>query len=838
MGVVYRAHDEVLQRTVAIKVVDREPGTGDERQRIIEEARAASGLSHPNICTVYETGSVAGRAFIAMEFVDGRPLSESIPAGGLPVSALVRYGIQVADALAHAHRRGVVHRDLKSANVVIGPDGRAKVLDFGLARRVAADITTTVTRSSDAAGSAPLAGTLAYMAPELLLGATADARSDIWSLGVMLYEMATGELPFRGRNEFDITASILRAPPQPFPSSVPPIVRGIVQRCLAKEPSQRYEHAGELRAALEAVQSDAVGFLPAEPSRLRGRRGPIVAAAIAGALAAGAFWIARPASSPWERIAGGGRFTLALASDRPLFEPAISRDGKMLCYALEDASGVTDLYVRRVAGGSVVRITRDDAREGWPRFSPDGELIAFSRREPGAQAPHIRIVPALGGDPVSTIPDAAVPAWSPDGRRLAYLRAAPDGSASLVVSRPDGTETRTVLAAGGTYPFLRHPAWSPDGRHIAIVRGTGGVAGEIWLVPAGGGEPRRVIVDPPEVFSESPAFTRDGLGIVHSSNRGGATNIWFHPLRGGEPVRLTAGAGPDAIPTVADDGTISYINTRWRNSLEVHRLGDGAVRTLATHAPYLWGPVFSPDGAEVAFSRSEVDGTWHIWSVPAAGGTPTRLTDTPDGEVYPRYTRDGRSLFFHTWSSTRRVGVVPRGGGAVKLISFGERLAGFPDPAPDGRRIALTLGGEDAERVYIAPAGGGEPRLLSASAGTVPRWSPDGALIAFAANRGYRGGIFVIGADGRGERRLTEVGGWPAWWPDGRQIGYLVAGPLGNQELHVVPLDGGPSRHLAAIRYRGWNHPFDVSPDGSSIVTTNGVHQSDEIWFLEPTPHR
>jgi len=838
MGVVYRAHDDKLQRTVAIKVVERITGVNpSDRARIIEEARAASGLSHPNICTVYETGDINGKAYIAMEFVDGKPLSECIPAGGLSIYAVVRYGIQIADALAHAHKRGVIHRDLKTANVVINPDGRAKVLDFGLARRVPSELATTVTRSSDSQPAQAIAGTLAYLAPEVLVGNGADERSDIWALGVLLYEIASGELPFKGRNEFDLTAAILRESAAALPPSVPPIIRSIVQRCLAKEPSQRYQHAVEVRAALEAVQSD-VGAVSKPPS---GRRQAWAALAamlvVIVSVAAFVLWRQRDTRSVWERTASDRRLTLTVPSENPIYDPAISADGKMLCYVVEER-GRTDLFVRRVAGSGLVRVTNDDARETTPRFSPDGDRIAFARRESPDGTPEIRIVSTFGGDSQSVIAAATSPVWSPIGKELAFIHRSPDGTMELMIAGADGTNARTVLRGDSEFPFLRDPAWSPDGGELAIVRGSGGIAGAIWLVPASGGAPRRAMSDPPEVFSESPAYTSDGLGIVHSSNRGGATNIWFYPRTGGTPIRLTTGPGPDTGPTVASDGTIAFINSRWRNTLNVHSLTGAPSRTLATHSPFMWGPAFSPDGAEVAFSRSEVDGSWHIWSVPTAGGTPKRLTDTPDGEVYSRYSHDGSFMVFHTWGTPRRIGRVPRSGGAPVMLAFGDASDAYPDLSPDGQWIAFTRTDRNAERVYIAPAAGGPARLLTESPGAVPRWSPDGKSIAFGANRGYYGGIFIVNADGTNLRRLTPVGGWPVWWPGGTQIGFLVADRNGDQEIQVVPAAGGAAQAVTNIPFSGSNHLFDVSPDGKSIVTTNAVHVSDEIWLLEPGQRR
>jgi TolB protein len=242
----------------------------------------------------------------------------------------------------------------------------------------------------------------------------------------------------------------------------------------------------------------------------------------------------------------------------------------------------------------------------------------------------------------------------------------------------------------------------------------------------------------------------------------------------------------------------------------------------------------SKDSQEIVFSRGEVDGTWHIWSVPVSGGTAKRLTSSESGEVYSRYAPDG-SIWFHTWDSPRRIGRIPPGGGAASMVPFGLDVShAFPDPSPDGRQVAFTVSDSDAERIYLAPAAGGQSRKLTASPGTVARWSPDGSLIAFAANRGYSGGIFVIRADGTGERRLTNDGGWPVWWPDGKTIGYVALSAGGDQEIRQVSLDGSNVRTLSGVRFVGSNHPFAVFPDGRRLAITNAVHVSDEIWLLQP----
>jgi serine/threonine protein kinase len=269
MGVVYRARDEVLQRDVAIKVVSgRTTGDTAAREFLLHEARASSALSHPNICTVYEVGEMGGELYIVMEFVEGKSLSALIARGALPVESVLRYGVQIAGALAHSHGRAIVHRDMKSNNVVVTPDGLAKVLDFGLARRMFQEALGEATRTIGPLDSdARIVGTLPYMAPELLRGVAADERSDVWALGVVLYEAAAGQLPFRGQTTFEITSAVTHELPPPLPAWIPRGLGAIIQRCLAKEPAQRYQHASEVQAALEAVQYAAMTgpVLPSDP---------------------------------------------------------------------------------------------------------------------------------------------------------------------------------------------------------------------------------------------------------------------------------------------------------------------------------------------------------------------------------------------------------------------------------------------------------------------------------------------------------------------------------------------------------------------------------------------
>jgi len=614
------------------------------------------------------------------------------------------------------------------------------------------------------------------------------------------------------------------------------MLRAIIARCLAKEPDERYQRASEARAALEAIQSNFGYRVPANTeSTPRRRRRWMLAGGLLGSALVVALLLLPERAPRWARTAESGRLTLLISADLPHYSPVISPDARLLAFVSENADGVSDLYVRQASGGRPIRLTDDGASEWGLSFSPDSQTLAFTRREQGDSQPEVCVLPALGGDARCILRPAWTPVWSPDGGRLAFIRpAGADSPAELVTAELDGSNPVVVLAADGAHPFMRSPAWSPDGTHLAVVRGSGGIAGQLWLVPIDGGAPRRLDDDPAAVFSDWPAFTPDGLGVVHSSNRGGATNVWFLPFDGGAPIRLTAGAGPDESPSIAEDGTIVFINTRWRGALMLYDLEAGASRRLTRHVSYFWAPAFAPDGQDIVFSRREVDGSWHLWSHPPGDGSPSRLTDTRLGEIYPRFAPDGSAVLYTTWTQPASVWRVPAAGGPPVELSHLGRGVGYADISPDGRSIAYTRTDADAERIYVAGVDGGAPRQLVSIPAALPRWSPDGRLIAFSPHRGSSGGIFVVDAAGGAPVRLTDVGGWPVWWPDGSRVAYVATGPDGNQEIRVVPAAGGAWARVQGPVFRGTNHAFDIAPDGRRLVTSNGEHVSDEIWMLAP----
>ena len=348
---------------------------------------------------------------------------------------------------------------------------------------------------------------------------------------------------------------------------------------------------------------------------------------------------------------------------------------------------------------------------------------------------------------------------------------------------------------------------------------------------------KRLTKDAQGVLSDSPIFAPDGRGIIHRSNRGGASNIWWQPLDAKPPVQLTSGPGPDTYPSVARNGTIAFLNSRSRFSLVLYPLSGGPEATLLTDSSRLWAPAFSPDGKEIVYSRDQPDGSWHLWITPAEGGQARQITSGKTPEIYPRFAPDGASVLFNTWGTEPlSIWRVPTNGGPARpATSTSAGSDAYGDVSPDGRSIVFSRTENKISRLYVAPADGtGEARRVMETPGTVPRWSPNGQWISFSPSRSFSSGVFIVHPDGTGLRRLTETGGWAVWWPDGERIGFQVVGPDGNQQIQVYDMKSGETRTLSNVHFVGTNFPFDISHDGKKLITTNYRHVSDEIWLLEP----
>ncbi len=415
MGVVYKARDTKLGRPVALKFLP-ESALSDPtaRARLLREAQHASALNHPNIATIYEVGESAGQIYIAMEMVEGRSLGAVVPRGGLAPQTAIHYGAEIASALAHAHEHGIIHRDLKPANVMITAAGHAKVLDFGLAKRVSsAELSDETLLQNSLTKPGAIVGTLQYMAPETLRGEPADARTDLWGVGAILHEMLVGGPPFEGKTAYELTSAILREQPKPLPPKVPASLRTVAQRCLAKEREHRYQQASEIRAALEAIGSDANMAAP-DASGRRGRFWALSAAGVVvlGLLAWGGFEFFRAKPIAHHAVSSGDWVQVTDFADSAV-SPALSPDGHMLTFIRGDDTffGPGQIEAKVLPDGEAVQLTHDSTEKMSPQFSPDGSKIAYTVPPPGVTGWNTWEVPVLGGEARLVFPNTEGMTW-------------------------------------------------------------------------------------------------------------------------------------------------------------------------------------------------------------------------------------------------------------------------------------------------------------------------------------------------------------------------------------------------------------------------------------------
>ena len=482
MGVVYRALDTRLKRETALKLLpDVADGDDSARARLMHEARAAAALNHPNICTIHDVGEVDGVPYIAMESIGGETLQSMLRRRPMAPERVCRIGHQLADALEHAHAHGIIHRDFKTANVMITADGRPKVLDFGIALQLRSPEEATRTNTiGDPNGRT--AGTLAYMAPEVLQGHGATARSDIWALGVVLHEMTSGRSPFERQTDSDLAAAILRDAPAPLPSGTPSALARIIERCLAKEPDQRPARAGEVGLALDVASPPSTALLTAERAWQR----PAMMALAAVVVVAGVFAVllvrsADPApSASTARLANPVQVTTDVGVEQ---YAAWSPDGRTLAYSASPSEAEiagSDVWVTQVGGGSPINRTADHAGlDAFPSWSPDGTQIAFwSDRDGGG----CYVMPALSGPArkVATAGTQNQPQWSADGRTLSCVGSTGAEVFIDVVSLDNGVSQRHLALPGtGRRMFVSR---SRDEQMYALVAGcrNGSTASAKW----------------------------------------------------------------------------------------------------------------------------------------------------------------------------------------------------------------------------------------------------------------------------------------------------------------------------------------------------------------------
>ena len=834
MGQVYLAKDTRLNRRVALKLLPASFTKEVERfRRFEQEARAASALNHPNILTIYEICEVESALMIASEFVEGETLRKRISSGALSIADALNVAIQIADALSAAHKAGIIHRDIKPENVMIRPDGYVKVLDFGLAKlsEPSHDGTFTEAPTQVRTGTGVVLGTIGYMSPEQARGHVVDARSDIFNMGTVIYEMIAGRSPFPGETASDVFAAILKSEPLPLSDvapDVPPELNSIVRKALQKDRDQRYQKINELLADLKSVKEEldfqtklvrsksADGAKPAPlatsvstaviTSRQSRRTTAIswmgnnkavvlLALLLVVAVAVGLYaFIFRNRSSPPSAVpasATAEQLRTVQITTWAGFDcyPSLSPDGNSLVYS-SDRNGKFEIYVKQLtAGGREVQLTSDGAENFQPAWSPDGKLIAYASKGRGG----IWVVPAFGGNAKQLVETGAYPAWSPDGSQIAFqtsgigddIAGMASGAllpSTIAVISSEGGEARRITQVGNPAGGHGSPSWSPDSKRI-VFASYDPEKTDVWSVSIEGDQPTLL------ARGYDPVYSPDGKFVYFASSQNGnfgISKIAISPSGApeGSPVQLVASGNSraKAVRISADGkklayGTVAVKSNIWvvpvqgsskTESEPISLTRDTSLRNSA--------PVFSPDGFRIAYHVRRVGSGSDIYLMNADGANVTQLTTSPDGDERPNWFPDGEQIAF----LSRRQGVDAmwvmnlKTGRERKLFSLDQDMT-FPKLSPDGKQIVFNSKKSGTTNLWLVSVDGGEPRQLTFDKESMGFgcWSPDGKFIAFEMKRGDNNFLAIIPAAGGEPEQLNSDHGqsWPSGFsPDGDRI--------------------------------------------------------------------
>ena len=869
MGLVYAARDQNLGREVAVKILPADLASRPElRSRFAREARAVAALNHPNIVTIHSVEEADGEHFLTMELLQGKRLSEVIPRHGLSLSELFDLAVPLVDAVSVAHQEGIIHRDLKPDNVVVTDEGRVKVLDFGLAK-LKADMHAGGEGFPQTVATAEgkIMGTATYMSPEQAEGKAVDARSDIFSLGIMIYEMATGKRPFEGDSSISVISSILKDTPPPVTEVNPRLphhLGRIVRRCLTKDPARRYQTTLDLRNELEVLREEIdTGALevPVKAERTTGVR-PLTAA-LAGisilALVAVVYLVfqnsgtAAPPSTPLEPH-------LTQLTDLPGIEidPTLSPDGKEFAYT-GDKAGNLDIYWQKVGAGNPRNLTADcKANDQHPAFSPDGRRIAF-RSERGGGG--IFIMDATGENPRRVTTLGYHPAWSPDGKQLAVSTdrvTLPNqffGPSTIRVVDIDSGISRELCGANSMQPH-----WSPHGHRIAYwscedSRG-------VWTVPAGGGKAVLVTRGRKEekCYNWNPVWSPDGRHLYFCSNRGGTMGIFRVPIEEttgrvlGEVEAITISHSLATQPSLSGDSRkIAHAcGTSYSEILKIpfdpesgKITGSPGVLDLGVIASSV---DVSPDGNWLTFMSNLI--REDICVIRTDGSGLCCLTGGDCLARCPRWSPDGREIAFYSNRKGYQIETIhPDGSQRLSRTESTTHWHALPvwSPDPAEQKLAAfktqaSLSNYDEISTVVFDStrtpefhGGSElPRWTGAKEHFLAwDWSPDGRkLIGQIAKEGNSVdpiGLAVYTFETRSYSDMVKDGGHPCWFPDSRRVLFVR-----DSRLHVLDTDSMVVHALPipnSIPNQGISDPA-ISPDGRTIYLVRWRPRCD-IWLLE-----
>jgi Tol biopolymer transport system component len=859
MGEVYAAEDTRLHRRIALKVLPRLlAGDPERRLRFEREAQAIAALNHPNIVTIHSVEEADGTPFLTMEMVEGKPLTDVIPRGGLPLPARLKMALASSDATAAAQQRGITHRDLKPANVMVTDEGRVKVLDFGVAKlrdlEIAAageDLTRGPTRQLT--GEGKIIGTVAYMSPEQAEGKPVDPRSDIFAVGVLLHEMATGDRPFKGDTNVSIISSILKDNPAPVTDlnpRLPADLARIIRRCLAKDPGRRYQTAADLRTELEDLKQDldsgvsAITPRPLARPRLSTRW--LAAGAIALALTAAAAWYVVNGTT---RAKAPATFAIdhlnRLTTTGTVSLAAISPDGK---YVVHVKGNLTDpsLWVRQTATTSDVQIVPPaPVIYDGVAFSPDGNYVYYNiYPRPGGGLATLYRVPVLGGTPSIVLADVdSAIAFSPDARSFAFTRGVPSkGTTGVLIANADATGLREVATLPLPARFqLESPAWSPDGRTLLGIATTGAVTSAVFAVDVQSGRASQVpgewtTIRSVQWMPDGRSFVLDGADVGLQT---AALQIWSVSYPDGKRTRVTNDLNTYLSASLSADGlSLATVQNEITAGVEVSTLPDLAEWRRLTGEPGradgTAGMTWLPDGRIVY--TSSASGPPQLWIVNPDGSNGHQLTTTVPVALTPYASADGRWIYFDTIVSAGRCiyRIAPDGSGLEQITRGGNET--HPVVSPDGSTVFLSLrqGGEN--HPARVPSQGGDPTPIWKGPFSPADISPDGTQLVGAtwSEQHRRSVVALIPASGGEPTLLPDIPvSNAAFSPDGRALVFpdLRARPF---RMMLRPLPDGAATYvgppLPAVTFGG------VLSRQGRLAISRGSQQSDVVLITAVRP--
>jgi serine/threonine protein kinase/Tol biopolymer transport system component len=885
MGEVYLADDTLLRRPVAIKVLTGDFTQSEERlHRFEREAYAASSLNHPNIVTIYEIGSEADLHFIAAEYVDGESLRQHLRFAEMELRELVDVAIQVASALAAAHQAGIVHRDIKPENIMVRRDGYVKVLDFGLAKlaldvEIAAADTEASTQMLLKTEPGRVMGTINYMSPEQARGHEVDARTDIFSLGVVLYEMVAGRRPFAGDTKSDVLAAVLMLEPQPLTNKFPELpaeLNRIVGKALKKDREERYQSTKELlldlkslrqelefeakmgrsilrvpavqqvttsdgmaRQASTARQADAaptISELFVNEVKSHPRRVTLVLSIIAMVIAAagvGLYRLIKLAQRP-ESFQSMRLTKATLAGNVAEGQVAISPDGKYVVYVVQE-SGQQSLWVRQVATSSDVQLVapREVDYHGLT-FSPDGNYVYYvvvEKQELGL----LYQIAALGGAPRKLIDKADGPVTlSPDGGRVAFVRE----NRLLMIANSDGTAVRTLATAmaGKAYGF---PTWSPDGQIIVCVLYSSADNSRrlVEIKVKEGSE--KTIASPGWLSLVGITWVPDGTGLLLAARALDTKllQIWLLSYPGGRLRRITNDlSNYIGVSLTADGKTLASVQAEQLSNIWAIPTGNiSAARrlTFGKDDGYI-GLAWTSDGRIVYNSRTS--GMWDLWIVNEDGTNNRQLTFNTRNNFTPSVTADSRYvLFVSTRSGKDELWRMELDGGNPKQLTDSPGAVGRPNCSPDGRWVVYQVAGEPKATLWKVSIDGGVPVQLTTEESGRPVVSPDGKFVVCDYGEARPDApikLAIVPIEGGPPLRIVDlplVLKSPAycWTADGRGLIYIDSVNR-VYNLWSQSLDGGPPKQLTDFG-SDQIFRFDMTRDGKKIALSRGHEGSDVV---------